>query len=178
MILKRLSSVSFDEVFSIMKHSFPKNEHRPREEQLALLSDNRYSLITYGRDDVTEAFVALWDMWDFYFIEHFAVAQSLRGRGVGSSILKELLSSVDRPVYLEAEPPDEEIAIRRIGFYRRLGFHYCDREYIQPSISDGRDPIPLKLMSYPKPLSDKDFISIRNVIYKEVYHVTDTLGTY
>jgi len=172
MILKRLKSSDFDEAFAIMERSFPKDEHRPREEQLALLSDGRYSLITYGRENKAEAFIALWDLSDFYFIEHFAVAPELRGCGGGSAILDELLSSLDRPVFLEAEPPEDDIAVRRIGFYRRHGFHYCDRDYIQPPISKGRAAIPLRLMSYPSPLSEKDFSFVRDTLYREVYRVS------
>ena len=37
--------------------------------------------------------------------------------------------------------PEDEMAVRRIGFYRRNGFHLWDNvPYLQPSYGEGREP--------------------------------------
>lgn len=48
------------------------------------------------------------------------ILPALRGQRYGSRALSMLPN--DRPVILEIDPPVDEIAIRRKGFYERCGF--------------------------------------------------------
>ena len=50
-------------------------------------------------------------------------------------------------ICLEVELPETEMAARRIGFYERNGFYYNDYFYMQPPIAEGRNAIPLRLMT-------------------------------
>ncbi|MBR7146301.1 MAG: GNAT family N-acetyltransferase, partial [Oscillospiraceae bacterium] len=52
----------------------------------------------------------------------FAVREDCRGSGIGSELLDELIGTLPHPICLEVEPPETEIAKRRIAFYERNGF--------------------------------------------------------
>lgn len=58
-----------------------------------------------------------------------------------------------------------EIAKQRICFYERLGFHVNPFEYVQPPLHKGQDDLSLKIMSYPKLLTNEGFIFYREILY-------------
>jgi len=161
----------FDKVYNIMKKSFPPDEHRPHHEQKALLSVPEYLIRTLDVDGDIVGFIALWDFDDFTFIEHFALGERYRNRGLGGKFLRDTIHKINKPVCLEAEPPTDELTVRRIGFYNRCGFHLNGYHYIQPSISEGRSPVELKIMTYPHAVDESGFEEIRRVLYDKVYHV-------
>ena len=57
-------------------------------------------------------------------------------------------------VILEIDPPVDEISIRRLRFYRRLGFVENPHEYLHPSFREPFVTHKLVLMRYPRPLDD------------------------
>ena len=69
------------------------------------------------------------------------------------------------------EPPEGELTRRRIAFYERNGFCLNPYPYAQPSIAEGRAPVPLMIMTYGHQISEEEFIKTRDLLYKEVYHV-------
>ena len=75
-------------------------------------------------------------------------------------------------ICLEVEFPDNEISRRRIGFYERNGFVLNNYPYIQPPISEGRNPVPLKIMTTDKGITEEQFNKIRALLYKYVYNVS------
>ncbi len=162
---------TFNEVFAVMQASFPPDERRPREEQLALLSDARYRLHTTEDNGSVVAFAATWEFADFLFVEHLAVAASHRNRGLGADMLARLQAESDRRLCLEVELPEGDLARRRIGFYERNGFTFNPYPYTQPPISKGRAPVPLRLMSTGGALTAAEFTSVRDTLYREVYRV-------
>ena len=162
----------FDRVYEIMEESFPYDEMRTYEGQKALLKNDNYKLIC--KKDENEniiAFMTLWKTDSFYFIEHLATSKESRGSGIGSKFLKQYIENAKKPIILEVEPPTTEIAKRRIGFYERLGFHLSDFCYEQPPLREDSNTCPLQIMSYPKPLSEKDFLKYKNVLFKHIYKV-------
>lgn len=63
--------------------------------------------------------------------------------------MRWFLASDSRPLVIEVEPPTDEMACRRIGFYERNGLRlWNDVEYVQPPYSPDRHAIELKLMTY------------------------------
>ena len=147
-----------------MKQSFPIDEIRPYEEQKELLSDSRYSI--YAEEG---GFLGVWEFDDFLFIEHFAVDKAKRNSGLGSKILTEFLENNEKPVCLEVELPDTDIAKRRIGFYERNGFFLNEFDYFQPPISKGKNIVPLMIMTSNGKISKTIFEEIRDTLYKEIY---------
>ncbi|RXZ80568.1 GNAT family N-acetyltransferase [Paenibacillaceae bacterium] len=161
----------FDEVFRIMEASFPRCERRSYEGQQELLDNPHYRLLTEkDAEGKVIAFLAGWEFANFRFIEHIAVDRAIRGGGLGSKLMNKYCRESDKPVLLEVELPDDEMAQRRIGFYERLGFHLNDFDYIQPPLQAGEPEIPLLIMTSPERITAEQFRTYREVLYREVYH--------
>ena len=161
----------FDEVYSIMEKSFPPDEIRPYDEQKALLSNDFHRVYTLIDGDRICSVAATWQFSEVLFIEHLATDSDLRGRGMGVQILDFLTENEKRTVCLEVEPPENELARRRIAFYERQGFNLNEYPYIQPAISYGRSPIPLMIMTHSRKIDKCEFEGIKRLLYKEVYKV-------
>ncbi len=170
MELKLLDTENFDLVYKIFEESFPPDEMRSYSGQKSLLQKDFYKI--YVLQDVEiKAFIAIYELGEITFIEHFAVSSACRNQGLGAKILKEIMGDKTKIYCLEVEPPLTEIAKRRIGFYRRNGFFYNDFYYVQPSLGEGRNPIELKIMSSGKELCENEFRLIKELIYKKVYGI-------
>ncbi|MNY54601.1 hypothetical protein D3C86_1904940 [compost metagenome] len=72
---------------------------------------------------------------------------------------------------LEVEPPAGELEQRRIGFYERLGFHLNPYDYVQPPLRTGQPDLPLRIMTYPRPIRKSEFQLYREILYTEVYKI-------
>ncbi len=168
----------FDQVFSIMERSFPTDEYRTYEEQKQLLREPPYRI--YVADHPSNhkqiaAFLAVWQFDEFVFVEHFAADPSVRGQGLGSDMLREAVRIFSKQICLEVELPETELAKRRIAFYERNGFCYNAYPYMQPSISKGKQPLPLRIMTLGEIISKDRFEAIQRQLYKSVYkRRTDT----
>jgi len=174
MKLISLGREGFEEAYAIMEASFPSDEYRPRAEQLALLDDPRYTLLgCRAPDGALMAFLCVWRLEDFLFLEHFAVAEAHRNGGLGGKLLTMLKEWAGCPILLEAELPETPIACRRLGFYRRNGFFVNPYPYCQPPISAGKNPVPLTVLSSGGELSPTAFQKARACIYREVYRQSE-----
>ncbi len=91
-----------------------------------------------------------WNFGEFCYLEHFAVFEHMRGRGIGFEVLQLLRTSLDKPLVLEVEPDEGGITKRRVEFYRRCGFEVVDKNYIQPRYDAPGDAIPLWIMATAK----------------------------
>lgn len=169
-ISKRSQHGEFDHIFKLMSEAFPSIERRSYEEQKNLLDEELYNIIADKDDDENiKAFIANWEFSDFNFIEHFAVNSKMRGNGVGTSMLKDYLNESKKPIFLEVELPQNDISERRIEFYKRLGFHLNDFDYLQPPLQKQHGFLPLKIMSYPRRINKKQFIDFKDIVYCRVY---------
>ncbi len=160
----------FSLVFPLMERSFPPTERRTQKGQRALLDHPCYSYrILEDEEGTFLGFLAVWDLGEFRFVEHFAVNEKARGKGIGGKALQMWMKESDTPAVLEVELPETEIARRRIGFYQRMGMYLNDFSYIQPAMQEGQPPIPLQIMSWPKPISKEIFTPWQKILYREVY---------
>ena len=163
---------NFDEVFAIMDEAFPNHEMRTYEGQQKLLRNERYHLITKENEqNKLLAFMAVWEFDAFCFIEHLAVNRMARGKGIGGELIKEYLHSCKKPVVLEVEPPENEVAARRIAFYRRLGFKLNVFHYEQPPLRKESSWCTLLIMSYPYAVDEKEFAPFKQEIYRYAYGI-------
>lgn len=169
--LERLERQDFSQVWNIMEHSFPPEERRTRTGQEGLLDNPHYQFYGYKKEGIVTAFFAVWQFDEFLFVEHFAVSEDYRNSGIGAELLQQLLQMMHLPTVLEVELPEGELPCRRIRFYERNGFVLNDYDYIQPSMQEGKPEIPLRIMSYPNGLAQKQFEAARDTLYREVYHV-------
>lgn len=169
-MLERLDKKDFDGIFEIMKESFPLDEYRTYDGQRALLDRENYAIFGVRRDGDIAAFIALWENEKVTFIEHFAVKSGLRGEGLGGKMLRELLSDRgDRTVCLEVEPPESDIARRRVAFYERCGFFLNVHPYTQPALSAGRSPLRLMIMTSRRAIDEDEFAELKATLYESFY---------
>ncbi|MDO4199988.1 MAG: GNAT family N-acetyltransferase [Clostridia bacterium] len=161
---------NFDDVFSLMQKSFPKNEYRTYENQKKLLTNKYYKIIPYfGNENEFLAFAAVWEFESFKFVEHIAVSEKCRGMGIGSKIMRDIIEKSDTDIILEIEPPNDETSIRRLRFYEKLGFKCNEYQYFQLPLNNSDMPTPLKILSYPKTINEEQFKKIKETIYANVY---------
>ena len=162
---------SFEEIWEIYVEAFPIDERRSRQSQWRLFNTAQYKIVPYHKNKCLVGFMGIWEFSRFTFIEHFAVKKEFRGSGYGTEMLNELLKDDNRKIILEVEPPEDEIAQRRIGFYQRNGFFLNPYAYVQPPYEDGQNPLTLLLMSFPNPLTREAFDETEKMIYKFVYGI-------
>ena len=163
-MLQRINETDFPEIYRIMQVSFSDDEYRPYDEQLALLEEPEYRIYY-----MPAGFLAVWEFESFIYIEHFAVDPSLRNSGTGSAMLQELVKQYQKPICLEVELPEDELTRRRIGFYERNGFVFNEYPYIQPPISKGKSPVPLRIMTYKSEITREEFQKMKEILYRRVY---------
>lgn len=182
-MLQFTSQSDFSEIYRIMQASFSDDEYRPYDEQLALFEEPEYRIYympAIGMERVgnhsignftmhAAGFLAVWEFESFIYIEHFAVDPALRNSGTGSAMLQELVKQYQKPICLEVELPEDELTRRRIGFYERNGFVFNEYPYIQPPISKGKSPVPLRIMTYGGAITRETFEAMKNVLYRSVY---------
>lgn len=171
-MLTRLTQSDFNELYAIIKESFPKNETRPKNAQRALFEKDEFR--AYGVKSESgdlRAFITFWKLNGFTYGEHFAVAEKERGAGLGSEIIKEAVRLAGNRFCLEVEPPETEIAKRRIRFYGRCGFTLNGYDYLQPPLGKDRAAVPLMIMSTNGALTPAEFEAVKAEIYKNVYGV-------
>ena len=171
-MLEQLQYSDFDTTYKIMENSFPLTEFRPKNEQAKLFENKYYNVIGIKDNNVPISIAAIWNFEDFMFIEHLATLPEYRNKGLGAQLLREITSNTTKIVCLEVEPPVDELTRRRVRFYERNGMFFNEYPYIQPSISEGRQPIPLFIMTSNRKIDEQEFSRIKNKLYIEVYKVT------
>ncbi len=170
-MLRQIGTNEFPKVYKIMDDSFPFDEHRPYDEQKALMNRPNYRIFVRPDGDSDEicAFIAAWEFDEFVFIEHFAVDKDFRSGGIGSLVLAEFVKMMSSRVLLEVELPEDDKSRRRIEFYRRNGFYLNDYPYIQPPVSKDRKALPLMIMTTGGGISEAEFECFRDKLFKFVY---------
>ena len=163
-MLQRINETNFPEIYRIMQASFSDDEYRPYDEQLALFEEPEYRIYY-----MPAGFLAVWEFESFIYIEHFAVDPALRNSGTGSAMLQELVKQYQKPICLEVELPEDELTRRRIGFYERNGFVFNEYPYIQPPISKGKSPVPLRIMTYKSEITREEFQKMKEILYRRGY---------
>ena len=163
----------FLQFWEIYQRSFPPDEKRNEHEQRELFSNRHYKLLRFYNRPHTQiiGFLALWEMEEFTFLEHFAIKEEYRGKGLGGKFLNDFKSQCSKNLILEVELPTTPLAARRVDFYKRAGFHYNQYPYLQPPYGKHGKAVELSLTSYPTALSKERFEIVRNTLYSQVYHV-------
>jgi ribosomal protein S18 acetylase RimI-like enzyme len=165
-----------DFLYRVYEQSFPPAERRSKEQLLEEMRNPRADVsliiadgIYDNSNDSRAGMFIQWDLDDFIYIGHFAVASELRGQKIGEMFLRQFVSGLNKPAVLEVEKPLDEISVRRIAFYERLGFHLFQCDYIQPSYSPDKPTVPLFLMETVNGFLSEHYEVVRDKIYKYVY---------
>lgn len=152
-----------------MQESFPPQELRSRQEHFALLDRQDYQVYACYAGQHLLAFLTVWEHPQLAFVEHFAVAQAGRNRGLGSRLLRQLQERLGKRLCLEAELPETEIARRRLCFYQRNGFYANLFPYEQPPLEPWKAPVSLHLLTTEGYLTQMEFAQVRHWLYTVVY---------
>jgi len=159
------------QVKHLYEEAFPVHERRPWHEQLRLLHNGVLSFDEIKINSNFIGFIFYWQLADFTFIEHFALAPSERGKGAGTQIIK-LIQDRFTTIVLETEPPQTNAdAARRIQFYGRAGFILFEEDYMQPPYIQGNSFFPMKLMYWNTGGKKIAFDQIKHEIYSTVYGI-------
>ena len=164
----RITGERFREIYPIMEESFPADERRAFEGQQRLFEAPEYVMIGLKDAEKEEfvGFIAGWDLGDFVYLEHLAVTASRRNAGLGQKLLHLFTGRFDKPFFVEVEPPEDELTRRRIGFYERNGFVLNDYDYVQPPLGEGRNPVPLRIMTRPRRMEREELRRMEEKIKK------------
>jgi len=168
MILEKISYKDFDDIFLKLVDSFIEDERRDKVDAYALLDNDRYTVYHVIDGGIRVGFVTVWQLDVSVFIEHFVIFEQYRNKGYGAQTL-ELIKQNFPNIILEVEPPQTDIARRRIEFYRRSGLVVNDKPYLQPSYRKNGQAVPLVIMSYPDVLSNFD--EAVDELYRTVYGI-------
>ena len=164
------SEAIFGGIYALMERSFPKSERRTENDLRKEFSEAEFRCACVLEQGVS-GFLNYWDFGALIYAEHFAVDPSLRGNGLGSRMMGELISRAEgRRVILEAEPAAlGDVAKRRIAFYERLGFSVNPYRYVQPPLSEGQPPVELVIMSTGGVMPEEEFALAKKLLYERVY---------
>ena len=168
MLLERIQKNEFDQIYTLLEENFIPEECREREIARTLLANPDFTVYHTVDGDNNVGFVTVWSFEDFDFIEHFVTYEAYRNKGYGARVL-ELLKSRGKILVLEAELPVDGIQKRRIAFYERNGFVKNQNPYVQPPYRQGKNGVPMVLLSCPSELSN--FENTVKQLYQKVYNV-------
>lgn len=146
--LKNSKHISFAK--EIYTSSFPLDERRDFDLVLDMVGKEGFDFYVIKsslEDEKPIGIISLWKFEDFVYIEHFAIDKSLRQKGYGSVVIKEILSKYSQPFIIEVEPPTNVEALKRINFYKKLNFSLLDFNYLQPAYSPTQNPLQMNLMT-------------------------------
>lgn len=162
--------------YRLYEASFPSFEQRSERDYVEALRDERFHAETVWDADRFVGLVFWWLADEGYvYLEHLAVDPALRGKSYGARILRDLCTRMGR-VWLEIDPPVDEISCRRRGFYARNGFFYNEYDYFHPSYQRPPHPHRLMVMSYPAALTPAEFASFRTFVHGLADRYTMTGG--
>jgi ribosomal protein S18 acetylase RimI-like enzyme len=134
------------ELFALYLESFPREERRELNALLAMMDQKSMFFSEVLFESETAGMVVYWEFDDFLYIEHLAIISDQRGKGIGSSVLKELQGK-GYPVLLEVEIPHDEESSQRVTFYNRSGFNALPVAYFQPPYREAESLLPMMLFS-------------------------------
>ena len=174
MELEKITTKTFDKLYTLMENDFPEAERRSKEDQKKLLYNKYVSLNFIKKDCNIVGYFIYWDFGEFLYIEHLATLKEYRGQGFGTIFLENFIKNSNKNILLEVELPTDEISTKRIKFYERLGFVLNDHDYTQPSYHSGGDELPMKVMTLKDKLSKADYERIIRKIKSSVYDTCES----
>jgi len=160
---------NLSKIKKIYEYSFPIDERRDFDKVIDLIKDVRFQLRGIFVDDDLVGFISLWDFSEFLYVEHFAIDKDLRGNGLGTHVLQNILDETPIKIVLEVDLPSDNISFKRIKYYQKFGFILCHQEYIQPPYGEGKDAVPMFIMSKPEIDDYNEFKHIVKTLHSQVY---------
>lgn len=113
-------------LYLLYLRAFPARERKPFGTIVKMAKEGRADLWTIRSDGHFAGLAATVNGSDMVLLDYFAVKGSLRGRGVGSGALKQLLERYgDRGIFVEIESTFEHCADRARRVKRKRFYECC-----------------------------------------------------
>ncbi len=151
-----VSDWRFAPVAALYEAAFPASERKPPAFLREVIERDDYALLASSAGGELLGFaIRFRSALGFSLIEYLAVAEALRGRGLGGEVFRRSAADAAGPVLLEVEAPVEDAPssdqARRLRFYGGLGCRLVRHlRYRMPRVAS-QDPPPMRLMlaNYP-----------------------------
>ncbi|MCI9606197.1 MAG: GNAT family N-acetyltransferase [Oscillospiraceae bacterium] len=140
---------AFEKAFGLYETAFPLHERRTREKQVGVMGHPEYHFTLIWEGETFAGILLFWEGPDFWYVEHFAISEALRGKGLGAEALR-LLQGEGKDLLLEIDPPVEEVSIRRQHFYEKQDFRANPWQHIHPPYRPGFRGHELVVMTWPE----------------------------
>lgn len=148
----------FTPAMELYRAAFPHHEQRTDRDQLRAMEDPAFHCDAIVEGGAFLGLIFYWISGAFCYVEHFAMAPTVRGRRLGGRAL-EAFCAEQGTVVLEIDPPVDELSQRRRGFYRRLGFAENPWPHRHPAYRAGIPPHPLVVMTWPRAFRREEYES-------------------
>lgn len=170
----RLSSNDINEkeaVNQLYDKSFPLYEQRSYQGRESILGLNDYHLYYFTDNSEFVGFIGCWKIKDYFYIEHLAISDSLRGQGYGQKVLKQFCLDVGQ-VILEIDPVIDEVSRKRLSFYQHCGFQQNEYAHAHPSYYPENKPHELEVLSYPQAIDKETYQHFNQMLQTVVMEKT------
>lgn len=162
----------FDRFYQILSNNFPTKEIKEYNYMKDTFHAGLYQVLTLKDNDQIVGIMSFYQHDDFRFIDYFAIDGSLKGKGMGSKMLRYFINLDDKMVILEVEHPEDEQSKRRIAFYQRNGLYLNDQfEYFVPPVRNLKHRLYFHLMSSKRKINNIEFEKYYPQILKMVYGI-------
>lgn len=176
--LVKVDYQQFKKVYLRYRNDFPAIERRSYSLIISMLKKHISELLfLYSNHKVIGyAIVNVTNKVDYIILDYFAIKKEYRSKGYGTIFIKQLINmySDKKGILGEVELVEDGFSDneknrrqRRINFYNRLGFKIIE------NIKITLWSVNYHSLIYPinnEIPSDKEIISILNILYKEVYN--------
>ncbi|QQE80371.1 GNAT family N-acetyltransferase [Alicyclobacillus sp. SO9] len=114
------ATMTLPNYFKRLNDYFPEQELKHPEQ----LEDLVKHASVYKKLEDEQFLILYAEFPNFLFVDYLLVSSKIRGKGIGTKVMKRLQSQ-GKPIVLEVEPEDpaEPDSIKRRKFYSRHGFH-------------------------------------------------------
>ncbi|RBQ33698.1 GNAT family N-acetyltransferase [Rahnella aquatilis] len=160
----------FNQVYS---DSFPDYEQRTLKGRTRILHEaDTFCAWILNHEGENVGILGGWHIGEWFYIEHFAVDKSLRGRGIGR-LAMDHINAKFKQVILEIDIPQDCISFKRLAFYKGRGYVSNDITHVHPSYKVAYKPHSLKVLSFPRSLTAQEYdtfeYQLREVVMTECF---------
>ncbi len=163
------SQPEFLHFWHLYEQSFPEIERKNHHGMTCALAKKQFHNELFYLASEPSALLAYWQYDRFCYLEYIAVNPMMKGRGIGTQIMQELISRTLHPIILEIEHVVDDTTRRRKSFYERLGFiANPQHQHQQPPYQKGFEPLPMLLMTHPQTISKEAYKYFNQILTTEI----------
>ena len=155
--IKGTNDSLYSQFKTLYNSGFPIFEQRTEVQQAWAFLQREYHLAGYIDNGQWIGFISYWEFDTYIYIEHFAIADTLRGKGYGSNVLKTFVEKKGKTILLEIDPIADDISAARLRFYTHCGFQTNPYPHRHPAYREGYQPHPLVVLTAQQIISPKEY---------------------